>query len=374
MIGDHLAQISPTITTTTTTTTMRSRVSDFVRSLQDEIVLALESLDPEGPKFIRDSWTRPEGGSGISCVLQNTDTPRTHLSTNAPAFAPLEKAGVNISIINGRLPPAAIAHMRADHAGLPVDTKRLPVEGLPFFVAGLSLVIHPRSPHAPTVHANWRYFEIDEADVDQGDESDRAPLVWWFGGGSDLTPSYLYPEDCIHFHKTIQEACQPHGKDLYRVMKDWCDEYFYIPYRKEARGIGGIFFDDLSSHDNSRFDVHLDLTPRPRSAEECFAFVQSLAKSFVPSYLPIMQRRAYVTWTDEERQWQLIRRGRYVEFNLVVDRGTKFGLQTPSARIESILMTLPETARWEYMSEIGTKSGSREAQLLQVLATPKRWV
>ncbi|CAE6538604.1 unnamed protein product [Rhizoctonia solani] len=354
---------------------IRSRVSEFVHSLQDEIVLALESLDPEGPKFVRDSWTRPEGGSGISCVLQATDRPRSNLSNNAPAFAPLEKAGVNISVINGRLPPAAIKHMRADHAGLPIDTDSLPPEGLPFFVAGLSLVIHPRSPHAPTVHANWRYFEIDEASANPSDEStDRKPLAWWFGGGSDLTPSYLYQEDCVHFHKTIQDACQLHGKDLYRVMKDWCDEYFFIPHRKEARGIGGIFFDDLSSHNNRRIDVHLEPTPRPRSAEECFAFIQSLGKSFVPSYLPIMQRRGHLPWTEEERQWQLIRRGRYVEFNLVVDRGTKFGLQTPSARIESILMTLPETARWEYMSEVGTKSGSREAQLVQVLTTPKKWV
>ncbi|CAE6468151.1 unnamed protein product [Rhizoctonia solani] len=356
-------------------TSMRTRVSDFVRSLQDEIVLALESLDPEGPKFVRDSWTRSEGGSGISCVLQGTDKSRANLSSNAPPFAPLEKAGVNISVINGRLPPAAISHMRADHAGLPIDTKSLPAAGLPFFVAGLSLVIHPRSPHAPTVHANWRYFEIDQADVDMIDEStEREPLAWWFGGGSDLTPSYLYPEDCVHFHKTIQDACAPHGKDLYRAMKAWCDEYFYITHRNESRGIGGIFFDDLSSHNNRRIDIHADPTPRPRSAEECFALIQSLGKSFVPSYLPIMQRRAYQPWTEEERQWQLIRRGRYVEFNLVVDRGTKFGLQTPNARIESILMTLPEVARWEYMSEYGTKAGSREAQLMEVLTTPRNWV
>ncbi|CAE6470935.1 unnamed protein product [Rhizoctonia solani] len=354
---------------------MRSRISDFVRSLQEEIVLALESLDPEGPKFVRDSWTRPEGGSGLSCVLQGTDKPRDNLSSAAPPFAPLEKAGVNISIINGRLPPAAIAHMRADHAGLPIDTKNIPPAGLPFFVAGLSLVIHPRSPHAPTVHANWRYFEIDEADVDPSDEStDRTPLAWWFGGGSDLTPSYLYPEDCVHFHKTIQDACTPFGKDLYPAMKAWCDEYFYIPHRKEARGIGGIFFDDMSSHNTHRIDIHADPSPRPRSAEECFVFIQSLGKSFVPGYLPIMHRRAFTPWTEEERQWQLIRRGRYVEFNLVVDRGTKFGLQTPSARIESILMTLPETARWEYMSEVGAQSGSREAQMLEVLATPRNWV
>lgn len=331
------------------------------------------SLDPNGPKFVRDSWTRPEGGEGISCVIQGTDGPRD--ASSSPPFAPLEKAGVNISIINGRLPPAAISHMRADHAGLPIDTKNIPPAGLPFFVAGLSLVIHPRSPHAPTVHANWRYFEVDQADADPSDEStDRKPLAWWFGGGSDLTPSYLYEEDGVHFHKTIQDACLPHGRDLYPLMKIWCDEYFYIPHRKESRGIGGIFFDDLSSHKHSRLDVHADPVPRPRTAEECFSFIQSLGKSFVPSYLPILQRRAHLPWTEEERKWQLIRRGRYVEFNLVVDRGTKFGLQTPSARIESILMTLPETARWEYMSEVGTLSGSREAGLLNVLRTPRNWV
>ncbi|KAG8735650.1 Coproporphyrinogen-III oxidase [Ceratobasidium sp. 414] len=352
--------------------TMRSKVSAFVHSLQDEIVTSLESLDPTGPKFVRDSWTRAEGGTGISCVIQNTDAART--DSNVP-FSPLEKAGVNISIINGRLPPAAIAHMRADHAGLPFDRSDIPVEGLPFFVAGLSLVIHPRSPHAPTVHANWRYFEVHEAGFDTSDEgSGVKPVAWWFGGGSDLTPTYLYEEDCKHFHQTIQRACLEHGKDLYDVMKIWCDEYFYIPHRKEARGIGGIFFDDLSSHTHSRLDVHADPTSRPRSPEECFAFVQSIGKAFVPSYLPILQRRAHLSWTEEERRWQLIRRGRYVEFNLVVDRGTKFGLQTPSARIESILMSLPEMARWEYMSEMGAQSESREAQLLEVLRSPMIWV
>jgi len=250
---------------------------------------------------------------------------------------------------------------------------------LPFFAAGLSLVIHPRHPDAPTVHANYRYFEITE---EQGTESTGEPakiIAWWFGGGSDLTPAYLFPEDAKHFHETLKHACDPYGENLYPAFKKWCDEYFFIPHRKESRGIGGIFFDDLSTHDHKR----LPTGGRPRESTEIWAFVRSCGDAFLPSYLPILHRRInsperietpLQEAEEHKRRWQLLRRGRYVEFNLVYDRGTKFGLMTPGARIESILMSLPETARWEYCSEMGQEKGTSEYELLEVLRSPRDWV
>jgi len=282
----------------------------------------------------------------------------------------LEKAGVNISIVHGVLPPAAIKQMRADHTSMPLpDTP----DGLPFFAAGISLVIHPRNPHAPTVHANYRYFEITES----GDREPPKVLAWWFGGGSDLTPSYLYEEDAIHFHTSLKTACDAHGSQLFPSFKKWCDGYFYITHRGEARGIGGIFFDDLNEGDHKRMpNSTTDKTGklRPRTPEEIFAFVQDAGRAFIPSYLPILTKRHSLPYTDHHRRWQLIRRGRYVEFNLVIDRGTKFGLMTPGARIESILMSLPEAARWEYMSELGQDEGTEEGRLVKVLKEPKDWV
>lgn len=240
----------------------------------------------------------------------------------------------------------------------------------------LDRTLPPASPS--TVHANYRYFEITSPDADDDDDEDEdAPpkvLAWWFGGGSDLTPSYLYPEDASHFHKTLQSACDPHGPQLYPTFKKWCDEYFYIPHRNETRGIGGIFFDDLNSGIHVRLPDSQVITPRPRTPDETFKFVRALGDAFIPSYIPILHIRATLPYTQKERRWQLLRRGRYVEFNLVYDRGTKFGLMTPGARIESILMSLPETARWEYMSEIGTLEGSEEERLLSVLREPREWV
>ncbi|KAH9919342.1 Coproporphyrinogen oxidase [Fomitopsis serialis] len=336
---------------------MRQQVEDYISALQDEIVLALESLDPSAPKFKRDAWVRPQGGRGVSCV-----------------FA---KAGVNISI------------MRADHGSL----KDLDVDGkgaLPFFAAGISLVIHPRNPHAPTVHANYRYFEIADK-IEQAEPSEAPsepastqapqgkPLAWWFGGGSDLTPSYLYPADAVHFHATLRDAAAPHGAALYPVFKKWCDEYFYLPHRGESRGIGGIFFDDLCDEDHKTFSAFGEVggapadEGRPRSPEAILKMVKNLGNAFVPSYIPILKLRSSTPYTAEERRWQLLRRGRYVEFNLVYDRGTRFGLLTPGARIESVLMSLPEEARWEYMTDMG-EPGTREGEVLEVLKTPKAWV
>ena len=337
---------------------MRTEFAKYIDSLQNTIVTAFETLDPDAPPFLRDRWDRPEGGYGLSCVFS---TPYS----STPATTILEKAGVNISVVHGSLPPAAVKQMCADHATLPYDPDSQ--EKLPFFAAGLSLVIHPRNPHAPTVHANYRYFEV----TDPADES--KVLAWWFGGGSDLTPSYLYEDDAQHFHTTLKTACDAHGAALYPTFKLWCDQYFFISHRKESRGIGGIFFDDLCDVRHKRLP-DATLADRPWTPETIFAFVRSAADAFIPSYLPILERRTQIPSTDDQRRWQLLRRGRYVEFNLVYDRGTKFGLNTPSARIESILMSLPEVARWEYCSELGAQADSEEGKLLKVLKEPRAWV
>ncbi|KAH9479812.1 Oxygen-dependent coproporphyrinogen-III oxidase [Psilocybe cubensis] len=350
------------------TVPMRQQVEEYINGLQEQIVLALEELDPTAPAFKRDSWVRAQGGSGRSCVFAS---PVDEDASSSRPPTVLEKAGVNISIVHGVLPPPAIKQMRADHMSMPLPDRP---EGLPFFAAGISLVIHPRNPHAPTVHANYRYFEITEpkpVESDPAESSDPQVLAWWFGGGSDLTPSYLYEEDAVHFHLTIQAACDKHGPQLYPTFKKWCDEYFFIPHRGESRGIGGLFFDDLNEGPHLRLPN--SEAKRPVTPVEIFAFVKELGNAFVPSYVPILKTRSVTPYTPHQRRWQLIRRGRYVEFNLVYDRGTKFGLMTPGARIESILMSLPETARWEYMSELG-EEGTEEGKLMAVLKEPKSWV
>jgi len=349
---------------------MRQQVEGYINNLQDEIVQAFEKLDPNAPPFKRDSWVRAQGGTGKSCVFAAPPDDGATVSPSLPQSV-LEKAGVNISIVHGKLPPPAIKQMRADHMSMPLPDRP---DGLPFFAAGISLVVHPRNPHAPTVHANYRYFEITEPksqDADQSEGKEPEVLAWWFGGGSDLTPSYLYEEDAMHFHSTLKTACDKHGPQLYSTFKKWCDEYFFIPHRGESRGIGGLFFDDLNE------GAHLRLpnaeVKRPVTPAEIFSFVQELGNSFVPSYIPILKLRHPMPYTPHQRRWQLLRRGRYVEFNLVYDRGTKFGLMTPGARIESILMSLPETARWEYMSELG-EEGTEEGKVIVVLKEPRNWV
>jgi len=345
---------------------MREKMESWIRSLQEEIVQSLENLDPTAPKFKRDSWTRAEGGSGQSCVFS---APAATNNTSAPPSEfVLEKAGVNISIVHGTLPPPAIKQMRADHASMPLPEDA--PGGLPFFAAGISLVIHPRNPHAPTSHANYRYFEIN--DPSYSDSDSPKVLAWWFGGGADLTPSYLYPADATHFHQTHKSACDAFSPALYPALKKWCDEYFYIPHRKEGRGIGGIFFDDF--HDGEHLRIPSPSDPRKKNQSEIFTLIKSLGGAFVPSYIPTLSQRARMAYTPDQRRWQLLRRGRYVEFNLVYDRGTKFGLMTPGARVESILMSLPEVARWEYMSEMETKEDSEEGKVLEVLRNPREWV
>jgi len=318
-------------------------MTEYIKSVQKTIFNELAALDPTAT-IREDSWVRPAGGgSGLSCIIQDGKV--------------FEKAGCNISIVEGKLSPGAVKQMRADHASQFdwYDGTSL----LPYNVCGLSLVVHPVNPMAPTVHLNYRYFEIyDPNEAIPTDGSARVPKAWWFGGGTDLTPSYLFEEDAIHFHSTIKDACDKHNPTYYPTFKKWCDKYFYIPHRQESRGIGGIFYDDLS-----------DVPP-----EELVAFAKSCGESFVESYIPLIKRRKDMPFTEENVRWQQLRRGRYVEFNLVHDRGTKFGLMIPGARTESILMSLPLKARFEYMSEMGTEFDSEEAKLMKVLKEPREWV
>ena len=316
---------------------MRKKMEELIRRKQKEITKGLEELDTV--QFRADSWTRGnDGGGGTSMVLQNGST--------------FEKGGVNVSVVHGTLTPPAIRAMKNDHKNLhlPIDpeTGEPDASGVRFFACGLSMVIHPINPHAPTTHLNYRYFETTHAD--------GTPQAWWFGGGADLTPSYLYEEDAKLFHQLHKDALDKTDVTLYPKFKKWCDEYFYIKHREETRGIGGIFFDDLDNRDP---DVLLNMV------ENCF-------DAFLPSYTEIIKRRMNMPYTEEERQWQQIRRGRYVEFNLVLDRGTQFGLRTPGSRVESILMSLPVTASWLY--DHHPEPGSREDKLLQVLKNPIEWV
>ncbi|KAI8871267.1 Coproporphyrinogen oxidase [Ramicandelaber brevisporus] len=282
------------------------------------------TLQPKA--FIRDYWKRHDGGEGISCVLQDG--------------AVFEKAGVMVSTIEGMLSPAAIQQMRARDKDLPTGMN------LPFAATGISLIMHPRNPHCPTVHLNFRYFEID---------FENGRVENWFGGGIDLTPAYLYKEDAEYFHRTIKAACDKYDPARFATYKKDCDKYFYSPHRQEARGIGGVFFDDMND----------------RPIPELFEHVRDVGDSFLRAYLPIVRKRCVQPYNAEERRWQLIRRGRYVEFNLVHDRGTKFGLYTPGARIESILVSMPLSARWEYKHT--PVPGSAEAELVEVLKKPREW-
>jgi coproporphyrinogen III oxidase len=293
-------------------------IIDYLTGLQQRIVESLELVD--GKNFLHDSWQRPEGGGGISCVIEEGNV--------------FERGGVNFSHVTGeRLPPSASAN-------------RPELAGRGFEAAGVSLVLHPRNPYAPTVHMNVRCFIATKP----GEEP-----VWWFGGGMDLTPYYGYDEDAIHFHRTCKQALDPFGVDLYPRFKRWCDEYFYLKHRKEPRGIGGVFFDDFNA---AGFD-------------QSFAMVKSVGDSFINAYLPILQRRKDTPYGERERDFQAYRRGRYVEFNLVFDRGTLFGLQS-GGRTESILMSLPPIVKWRY--DYQPEAGSAEAKLYSDFLTGKDWL
>lgn len=306
---------------------MKTKMELLIMRIQAELCRALEAEESDGARFQVDRWLRKEGGGGITCIIQDGQV--------------FEKAGVNISVVKGTLPPAAVQQMKA-------RGKKFKTEGdLPFFAAGVSCVIHPRNPMIPTIHFNYRYFEVEESDGSR---------QWWFGGGTDLTPYYLNEEDSRHFHRSLKKACDSHDKSFYPKFKKWCDDYFHITHRGERRGVGGIFFDDIDYP----------------SQEAAFKFVTSCAEAVIPSYLPLVKKHKSDGYGYHERQWQLLRRGRYVEFNLIYDRGTKFGLYTPGARYESILMSLPLVARWEYMHS--PTADSAEGKLMEVLKNPRDWL
>ncbi|CAK9796055.1 Oxygen-dependent coproporphyrinogen-III oxidase [Anthophora plagiata] len=305
---------------------MRKKMELLVMKTQADFCKALESLEDSNYRFKVDRWTRKEGGGGITCILQDGVV--------------FEKAGVNVSVVTGTLPPGAVQQMRS-------RGKQMQEGPVPFFAAGVSAVIHPRNPMVPTIHFNYRYFEVENED---------GSIQWWFGGGTDLTPYYLNEDDIKHFHNTLKVACDQHNPSYYPKYKKWCDDYFFIAHRGERRGVGGIFFDDIDSPNQ----------------EEAFQFVNSCAKAIIPSYIPLVKKHKNDAYGYAERQWQLLRRGRYVEFNLIYDRGTKFGLYTPGARYESILMSLPLSAKWEYM--YSPEPDSKEAKLVDVLKNPKDWL
>ncbi|CAK9885579.1 MAG: Oxygen-dependent coproporphyrinogen-III oxidase [Candidatus Erwinia impunctatus] len=296
-----------------------ANVEQFLLGLQDSICEALAGIDGHAT-FTEDCWQRPAGGGGRSKVLRNGRL--------------FEQAGVNFSHVHGNeLPASATAH-------------RPELAGRHFQAMGVSLVVHPENPYLPTSHANVRFFIAEKA---------GAAPVWWFGGGFDLTPYYGFEEDARHWHQTARSLCQPFGDETYKRYKTWCDDYFYLRHRDEQRGIGGIFFDDLNTPD---FD-------------SCFRFMQAVGDGYLTAYLPIIEKRQHIPWGERERQFQLYRRGRYVEFNLVWDRGTLFGLQT-GGRTESILMSMPPLVRWEY--DYQPEPGSAEEALYQKFLPVREWV
>ena len=300
---------------------MKHKFYQYIQDLQNTITAGLEAIDGKA-KFEEDIWVRPEGGGGRTRVIQNGNV--------------FEKGGVNISGVHGKLPDSM--------------QKYFGVEDADFFACGLSLVIHPKSPMVPTVHANWRYFEMYDQDGNIVDQ--------WFGGGQDLTPYYLFEEDATHFHQVCKTACDKHNPEFYPKYKARCDEYFHNTHRNEARGIGGLFFDYCKATEDM-------------SMENWYNFVTEVGDSFLEAYHPIVEKRKELPYTKAQRDWQEIRRGRYVEFNLVHDKGTLFGLKT-NGRIESILMSLPPHVQWVY--DHNPEDGSDEAKLLDVLKNPKNWV
>ena len=303
---------------------MRRKMEQMLREAQISITESIEKIDG-GAKFHEDAWLRAEGGGGRSRVLADGKV--------------WEKAGVNLSVVYGSMAPQALAAATERSGNRPEPG---PDGKVPFFAAGLSCVMHPRNPKCPTMHFNYRYFETNGG-------------IWWFGGGQDITPAYVNEDDMKHFHGSLKEVCDKHDPEYYPKFKKWADEYFKIQHRGETRGLGGIFFDDLDDRD----------------PDEIFEFVKDLSNNVVNAYGPIIEKHKDDEFTQKEKEWQLMRRGRYVEFNLVYDRGTIFGLKT-GGRIESILMSLPETARWEYDNQ--PEPGTPEADFIDATKNPREWV
>lgn len=300
---------------------MKDKFYNYIKELQDIISSKLEEIDGVA-KFQEDLWERPEGGGGRTRVIENG--------------AVFEKGGVNISAVHGELPISMQQYFKVSDAN--------------FFACGLSLVLHPKNPMVPTVHANWRYFEMYDKEGHMIDS--------WFGGGQDLTPYYLFEEDAKHFHQVCKTACDRHNEDFYNTYKTKCDEYFWNTHRDEARGIGGLFFDYCKATDEM-------------SMENWYNFVTEVGNSFLDCYVPIVEKRKTLAYTESQRKWQEIRRGRYVEFNLVHDKGTLFGLKT-NGRIESILMSLPPHVQWVYNHQ--PETGSQEEKLIKILKNPIDWI
>ncbi|MFC6097483.1 oxygen-dependent coproporphyrinogen oxidase [Flavobacterium qiangtangense] len=300
---------------------MKNKFYQYIQNLQDQIVAGLEKVDGQA-KFKEDIWERPEGGGGRTRVIENGQV--------------FEKGGVNISGVHGPLPKAMQAYFN--------------VGDVDFFACGLSLVLHPKNPMVPTVHANWRYFEMYDKEGNVVNQ--------WFGGGQDLTPYYLFEEDAEHFHQNCKTACEKHNSEFYPKFKKQCDEYFWNTHRNEARGIGGLFFDHCKASEDF-------------SLENWYDFVTEVGNSFLEAYVPIVETRKDLEYSPENKNWQEIRRGRYVEFNLVHDKGTLFGLKT-NGRIESILMSLPPHVQWVY--DHHPEAGSEEEKLIQVLENPINWL
>ena len=299
---------------------MKDKFYQYIQELQDTICSRLEEIDGRA-QFKEDIWKRPEGGGGRTRVIEDG--------------AVFEKGGVNISAVHGALPTSMQQYFG--------------VGDVDFFACGLSLVIHPESPIVPTVHANWRYFEMYDKDKQIVDQ--------WFGGGLDLTPYYLFDEDAQHFHRVCKEVCDEHDPAFYAEYKSRCDSYFRNTHRNEGRGVGGLFFDYLKSTNN-------------KSMEDWYGFVTDCGNSFLEAYVPIVMKRKEMEYGEQQRAWQEIRRGRYVEFNLVHDKGTLFGLKT-NGRIESILMSLPPRVQWRY--DFMPQEGSEEERLVEILKNPREW-
>jgi coproporphyrinogen III oxidase len=300
---------------------MKKRFSSYIDQLQDRISSALEKIDGAA-RFQIDNWERPGGGGGQSRILENGGV--------------FEKGGVNVSKVYGQLPEPMKTYLK--------------VEQVDFFACGISLVIHPNSPLVPTVHANFRYFELYDNNKEVVDQ--------WFGGGIDLTPYYLFNEDVVHFHQQCKSVCDGHDPAFYQTFKDKCDRYFWNTHRNEARGVGGLFFDYCRATDE-------------RSIEQWFDFVTSAGDAFLDCYTPIVNKRKDLPFGPEQRNWQELRRGRYVEFNLIHDKGTLFGLKT-QGRIESILMSLPPAVQWKY--NVSPAPDSEEERLVRVLQRPINWI
>lgn len=300
---------------------MKNKFYAYIQNLQDTITAGLEKVDGQA-KFKEDIWERAEGGGGRTRVIENG--------------AVFEKGGVNISAVHGPLPKAMQAYFN--------------VGDVDFFACGLSLVIHPKNPKVPTVHANWRYFEMYDKEGNTVNQ--------WFGGGQDLTPYYLFEEDAKHFHQTCKSACDKHNPEFYPKFKKQCDDYFWNTHRNEARGIGGLFFDHCKASEEF-------------TLQNWYDFVTEVGNSFLEAYVPIVEKRKNLEYSQENRNWQEIRRGRYVEFNLVHDKGTLFGLKT-NGRIESILMSLPPHVQWVY--DHHPEAGSEEEKLIKILENPIDWL